>query len=82
MTMRATYVAVWFAIPATAWTSRRGSNAFKPFFTTKGDRGTGLGLVIVDQIVSRAGGRVNIDSDVGRGTTIMIYLPRIAAAAH
>ena len=57
-------------------------NAFKPFFTTKGDRGTGLGLVIVDQIVSRAGGRVQIESEVGRGTVIKVFLPRIAAAAH
>ncbi|HEY5754390.1 MAG TPA: ATP-binding protein, partial [Steroidobacter sp.] len=57
-------------------------NAFKPFFTTKGDRGTGLGLVIVDQIVARAGGRVKIDSEVGRGTTLQIYLPRIASAAR
>lgn len=56
-------------------------NVFKPFFTTKGEQGTGLGLVIVDQIVTRAGGFVRIDSEVGRGTTVQILLPRIAGAA-
>lgn len=78
----ATYVAVLVRDSGHGMDEATRLNAFKPFFTTKGDRGTGLGLVIVDQIVSRAGGRVSIDSDVGRGTTIMIYLPRIAAAAH
>jgi two-component system cell cycle sensor histidine kinase/response regulator CckA len=78
----ATYVAVLVRDSGHGMDEATRLNAFKPFFTTKGDRGTGLGLVIVDQIVSRAGGRVSIDSDVGRGTTIMIYLPRIASAAH
>jgi signal transduction histidine kinase len=57
------------------------ANAFKPFFTTKGEEGTGLGLVIVDQIVTRAGGRIDIDSEPGQGTTVRVYIPRIAAAA-
>lgn len=53
---------------------------FKPFFTTKGDNGTGLGLAIVDQVVSRAGGTIRFNSELGRGTTATLYLPRIAAA--
>lgn len=56
-------------------------NACKPFFTTKGERGTGLGLVIVEQIMARAGGRMSLDSEPGQGTTVHLYLPRIAAAA-
>lgn len=79
---RETYVGIYVRDTGVGMDESTRLNAFKPFFTTKGDRGTGLGLVIVDQIVSRAGGRVNIDSEVGRGTTIQIYLPRIAAAAH
>jgi signal transduction histidine kinase len=55
-------------------------NIFRPFFTTKGERGTGLGLAIVDQIVTRAGGFVRIDSEVGCGTTVRVFLPRIAGA--
>lgn len=54
--------------------------AMKPFFSTKGDQGTGLGLSIVDQIVTRCGGRMEIDSEVGVGTTVSLYLPRIAPA--
>jgi signal transduction histidine kinase len=77
---RATYVAINVRDTGVGMDEQTRLNAFKPFFTTKGDRGTGLGLVIVDQIVSRAGGRVKIDSEVGRGTTLQIYLPRIAAA--
>jgi two-component system, cell cycle sensor histidine kinase and response regulator CckA len=55
-------------------------SVFKPFFTTKGEEGTGLGLAIVDQIVTRAGGFVNIESEFGRGTTVRVFLPRIAGA--
>lgn len=77
----ATYVAIYVRDTGTGMDETTRLNAFKPFFTTKGDRGTGLGLVIVDQIVSRAGGRVKIDSELGRGTTIQVYLPRIAAPA-
>ncbi|HEY0940757.1 MAG TPA: ATP-binding protein [Steroidobacter sp.] len=77
---RATYVAISVRDTGVGMDEQTRLNAFKPFFTTKGDRGTGLGLVIIDQIVSRAGGRVKIDSEVGRGTTMQVYLPRIAAA--
>jgi two-component system, cell cycle sensor histidine kinase and response regulator CckA len=55
-------------------------NIFKPFFTTKGEEGTGLGLAIVDQIITRAGGFLRIESEVGRGTTVRMFLPQIAAA--
>lgn len=78
----ATYVAIQVHDTGHGMDEATRMNAFKPFFTTKGERGTGLGLVIVDQIVSRAGGRVKLDSEVGQGTTIKIYLPRIAAAAR
>jgi len=79
---RATYVAIYVQDSGVGMDEMTRLNAFKPFFTTKGERGTGLGLVIVDQIVARAGGRVKIDSEVGRGTTLRIYLPRIAGAAR
>jgi PAS domain S-box-containing protein len=49
----------------------------EPFFTTKNpDKGTGLGLSQVYGFAHRSGGTVQIASEVGRGTTITIYLPR------
>jgi CheY-like chemotaxis protein len=49
----------------------------EPFFTTKGpDKGTGLGLSQVYGFARRSGGTVTIDSEVGNGTTVTLYLPR------
>jgi PAS domain S-box-containing protein len=48
---------------------------FEPFFTTK-KTGTGLGLMIVQRIVRAHGGRIELESHVGRGTTFRIWLPR------
>jgi signal transduction histidine kinase len=47
---------------------------FEPFYTTK-KRGTGLGLMIVQRIVRAHGGRIELESHVGRGTTFRIRLP-------
>lgn len=53
------------------------SRVFDPFFTTKPiGKGTGLGLSQVHGFANQAGGRVEIDSRIGEGTEIRIYLPR------
>ena len=56
--------------------------AFEPFFTTKPvGKGTGLGLSQIFGFAHESGGEVGIESQVGRGTTVSIYLPRTEAAA-
>jgi two-component system NtrC family sensor kinase len=56
------------------------SRIFDPFFTTKAEKkGTGLGLAVSYGIIDRHRGRIEAQSEVGRGTTIAIHLPREAA---
>jgi CheY-like chemotaxis protein/two-component sensor histidine kinase len=57
------------------------AKAFEPFFTTKPPgAGTGLGLSQVYGVTQQLGGHVDIESHVGKGTTIRIYFPRAAEA--
>ena len=51
------------------------SRCLEPFFTTKGERGTGLGLPMVFGMVQRHGGELEIDSELGRGTTMRLIFP-------
>jgi signal transduction histidine kinase/HAMP domain-containing protein/ActR/RegA family two-component response regulator len=47
----------------------------EPFFSTKGQRGTGMGLAMVYGVMERHDGRVEVLSELGKGTTIRLYLP-------
>jgi signal transduction histidine kinase/CheY-like chemotaxis protein len=54
----------------------------EPFFTTKGDRGTGLGLAMVFGIVRRHAGELEIESAPGRGTTVRLLFPASPTASE
>jgi signal transduction histidine kinase len=55
--------------------------AMEPFFTTKGERGTGLGLAQVYTFMREIGGDMKIESEVGVGTAVHLYLPRQESVA-
>jgi PAS domain S-box-containing protein len=55
---------------------------FDPYFTTKGGRGSGLGLSVAYGIITRHGGEIEVQSQVGHGSTFTIWLPGRSEAAE
>jgi len=56
-------------------------NIFNPFYTTK-DKGTGLGMAITHKVITEHGGRIEIASQIGKGTRFTISLPAINNPSH
>jgi CheY-like chemotaxis protein len=70
------FVAVSVTDTGTGMTHEVKEKAFDPFFTTKGvDRGSGIGLSQVQSFARQCAGHVTIDSALGQGTTVTIFLP-------
>jgi signal transduction histidine kinase/ActR/RegA family two-component response regulator len=76
------YVKISVSDTGCGMTSEVLERAFEPFFTTKPvGKGTGLGLSQIFGFAHQSGGEVGIESKVGKGTTVSIYLPRTELAA-
>jgi signal transduction histidine kinase len=72
-------VRIEVADTGTGMTDAVREKCLEPFFTTKGKKGTGLGLAMVFGIIKRHGGTMDIESTVGKGTTFVIHFPTAVA---
>jgi signal transduction histidine kinase len=74
------YVVISVIDNGAGMTDEAKRHLFEPFFTTKShDRSSGLGLATSYGIVYQCGGRIRVESELGKGTKVQIYLPRVPA---
>ncbi len=69
------YIEIKIADTGVGMTNEVKRKIFDPFFSTKGPKGTGLGMSVAYGIISRHQGNITIDSELGKGTTCRLYLP-------
>jgi signal transduction histidine kinase len=75
---QSTFVALEVSDTGVGMDTETRARMFETFFSTKGTPGHGLGMSIVNQIITLAGGFIQVDSYLGKGTSVRLYLPSIA----
>jgi two-component system, cell cycle sensor histidine kinase and response regulator CckA len=75
---QSTFVALEVSDTGVGMDTETRARMFETFFSTKGTKGHGLGMSIVNQIITLAGGFIQVDSYLGKGTSVRLYLPSIA----
>jgi two-component system cell cycle sensor histidine kinase/response regulator CckA len=74
------YVCIRVCDTGTGMDEHVRAHLFEPFFTTKDyDRGTGLGLATIYGTVTQSGGAIHVETELGKGSTFTVYLPRATA---
>jgi len=73
------YVRISVTDNGSGMTDEVKQHLFEPFFTTKHEGGSGLGLATSYGIVRQSGGHICVESDLGKGTTVQIFLPKVPA---
>ena len=71
------YVVIWVKDNGKGMNDEVREHVFEPFYTTKpGDQGTGMGLALVNNFITDAKGAIDIDTTIGKGTTVSLFFPK------